>query len=278
MERAGSMLALSAVLMLSVGCSADKPAQPAVHLDNLRSVSPDTWKKLSAKKIFFGHQSVGQNILDGVTDIMKDLPQIQLSIKEIANYREYGPEPAFFHAFLGQNTVPQSKIDDFVQYVQNGIGAEADIAFFKFCFIDFAKETDIKKLFSHYKSTMSELERAFPKTKFIHVTVPLVSKPSGIVDRIKIVLGRSVKDPEASMKRNVFNDMIRNEYAYSAPIFDLARVESTYPDGKRESFDVVGKIYYALIEAYTDDGAHLNDLGRKVVAAELLLLMSSLVR
>ncbi len=125
---------------------------------------------------------------------------------------------------------------------------------------------------------MSELERAFPKTKFIHVTVPLVSRPSGIKDRIKIVLGRSVKDPEASMKRNVFNDMIRNEYADSAPIFDLARVESTYPDGKRECFDVGGKIYYALIEAYTDDGAHLNNLGRKVVAAELLLLLSSLVR
>lgn len=196
MERVGSVLALSAVLMLSVGCSGDKPAQPAMHQDNVRSVSADTWKKLSEKKIFFGHQSVGQNILDGVTGIMMDLPQIQLSIKKIANYRDYSSEHAFYHAWLGENTVPQSKIDGFVKYVQDGIGADADIAFFKFCYIDFSKATDIKKLFEHYKSAMAELERKFPKTKFIHVTVPLVSRPSGIMDRIKIILGRSVKDPE----------------------------------------------------------------------------------
>ncbi len=278
MERVGSVLALSAVLMLSAGCSGHKPAQTTIHLDNLRGVSSNTWKKLSEKRIFFGHQSVGQNILDGVTDIMTDLPQIQLSIKKIDKYRDYGSEPAFNHVWLGENTVPQSKIDDFVKYIQNGIGATADIAFFKFCYIDFSKETDIKKLFDRYQSAMSELEHTFPKTKFIHVTVPLVSRPSGIKDRIKIILGRSVKDPEASMKRNLFNDMIRNEYADKAPLFDLARVESTYPDGRRECFDVGDKIYYALVDDYTDDGAHLNNLGRKVVASELLLLLSNLAR
>ncbi len=78
---------------------------------------------------------------------MKDLPQIQLSIKKIANYRDMDLNLHSSMLCLGQNTVPQSKIDDFVKYIQNGIGAEADIAFFKFCYIDFAKETDIKKLF-----------------------------------------------------------------------------------------------------------------------------------
>ena len=278
MERVCAVLVLSAAMMLSVGCSGDKPPQPAMPLDNLRSVSPDTWKKLSEEKIFFGHQSVGQNILDGITDIMRDLPQIQLSIKKIDQYRDYGSEPAFYNAWLGENTVPQSKIDDFVKYIQNGMGAETDIAFFKFCYIDFSKETDISKLFGRYRTAMSELARRFPKTTFIHVTVPLVSRPSGLKDRIKIILGRSVKDPAVSMKRNMFNDMIRNEYVDSAPIFDLARIESTYPDGKRESFDVDGKIYYALVEDYTDDGAHLNNLGRKVAAGALLLLLSSLAR
>lgn len=75
MERVCAVLVLSAAMMLSVGCSGDKPPQPAMPLDNLRSVSPDTWKKLSEEKIFFGHQSVGQNILDGITDIMRDSPK-----------------------------------------------------------------------------------------------------------------------------------------------------------------------------------------------------------
>lgn len=80
------------------------------------------------------------------------------------------------------------------------------------------------------------------------------------------------------MNRDTFNDMIRNEYAGRAPIFDLARIESTYPDGNRECINMDGKIYYALAGVYTDDGAHLNNLGSKVVAAELLVLLSSLVR
>jgi len=37
----------------------------------LQDIPAATWDKLSKKKIFFGHQSVGFNIIDDLKDLMK---------------------------------------------------------------------------------------------------------------------------------------------------------------------------------------------------------------
>jgi lysophospholipase L1-like esterase len=70
--------------------------------------------------------------------------------------------------------------------------------------------------------------------------------------------------------------LLRKNYEGKEPVFDLARIESTRPDGTRETFTQDGKTYYALVPAYTKDGGHLNKLGRKKVAEQLLLLLVSL--
>ncbi len=54
------------------------------------------------------------------------------------------------------------------------------------------------------------------------------------------------------------------------PIFDLARHESTRPDGTRETFAVGGRVAYALAPVYTDDGGHLNGVGRRVMASHMV--------
>lgn len=59
-------------------------------------------------------------------------------------------------------------------------------------------------------------------------------------------------------------------------IFDLAKIESTYSDGSRETFTAQGQTYYSLIPDYTDDGGHLNEAGRKKVSEQLLLFLSNL--
>ncbi len=43
-------------------------------LPSIKGVPAETWQKLSQKKIYFGHQSVGNNIIDGIKDIMKENP------------------------------------------------------------------------------------------------------------------------------------------------------------------------------------------------------------
>ena len=77
-----------------------------------------------------------------------------------------------------------------------------------------------------------------------------------------------------NVKRNEYNALLKSEYEGKDPILDLAAVESTYPDGKRESFEHDGKVVYALIPGYTYDGGHLNEIGRYRAANELLKVLS----
>jgi hypothetical protein len=50
-------------------------------------------------------------------------------------------------------------------------------------------------------------------------------------------------------------------------------MESTFPDGTRETFSSDEKTYYALVPEYTYDDGHLNETGRKKAAEQLLLLL-----
>ena len=79
---------------------------------------------------------------------------------------------------------------------------------------------------------------------------------------------------EDSESENV--DLLREAYEGKEPLFDIAGIESVGPGGERESFDVKGKSFPALVPAYTDDGGHLNALGRKVVAEKLLVFLAGL--
>ena len=45
---------------------------------------------------------------------------------------------------------------------------------------------------------------------------------------------------------------------------------------KNETFEKDGRTYYALAPLYTNDGGHLNETGRKVVAEKLLYFLASL--
>ena len=60
------------------------------------------------------------------------------------------------------------------------------------------------------------------------------------------------------------------------PVYDLARMESTFADGKRSSFTKDGKTYHSLVPDYTRDGGHLNETGREIAAEQLLILMAGL--
>jgi hypothetical protein len=59
-------------------------------------------------------------------------------------------------------------------------------------------------------------------------------------------------------------------------IIDIAKIESTYPDGSRCSFTMDGKTYYSMVPEYTSDGGHLNETGRKKVAEQFLILPANL--
>jgi hypothetical protein len=95
--------------------------------------------------------------------------------------------------------------------------------------------------------------------------------------KIKMIKGiKKIWRHDGNILRNEYNQKLRKEYNKSGALFDLAKVESTYPDGRRSTFEKNGKSYYCLVPDYTDDGGHLNEIGRKMVAEQFLILLAEL--
>src|SRR5262245_61201806 len=89
---------------------------------------------LTAQRVFFGHQSVGKNILDGLSDVAKErgAPLAVVPWKPGAPIQG----PAIYETAIGRNEAPLSKLEAFQALVDGGVGGTADVAFFKFCYID----------------------------------------------------------------------------------------------------------------------------------------------
>lgn len=237
-----------------------------------KKISTNTIERVSHMKIFFGHQSVGGNILDGIKDLDKESEISIIPTREAIQITE----SAIYHASIGQNGSPQNKIDDFSALLNSGIGDKIDLAFMKFCYLDFNKNTDIQSVFASYSATISQLQTKYPNIQFIHTTVPLISNNMTAKDWIKRILGRSQKNDADNIVRNKYNKLIRGNYRGEEIIFDLAEMESTYPDGKIRLFTVNNESYEAMVPEYTDDGGHLNAIGKKHIANKFLQLISEL--
>ena len=274
MSNIKTLLSIFVLLIFSVSCEGGKMSQKAVSsIPQNNNIEENVLNKLSEKKIYFGHQSVGYNILSGVSDILKENPKVKLNIIRI-NEPSALNFPILAHSSIGQNENPESKIHDFERYMDKGVGNNPDIALFKFCYVDINRTTDIEKLFSAYKDTMGRLMAKYPNTRFVHITAPLTIPESSAKAFLKGLIGKE----DNNIKRNLFNEKLRKEYGEKELIFDLAEIESTYPDGSRTFFTSGGKRYYTLAPEYTDDGGHLNEKGRKIVASDFLRFLSGLAK
>ncbi|HEX5144811.1 MAG TPA: hypothetical protein VFW21_13170 [Mycobacterium sp.] len=223
-------------------------------------------------RVFFGHQSVGMNMLNAVPGIYAEhnvsAPPIEQGLAEA------GADSGFIvHKYIGANTKPFLKIEDFDHTMRAGIGGEVDVAIMKFCSIDITSSADVDAIFARYRDTMAALERDFPNVTFIHVTVPLTTDPdllSKLKTMVKTVLGRPDQfgRPDNAARERL-NELIRHEYR-DRNLFDLAAVESTRPDGTRVSGRSGNQEFFALYDGYAADRLHLNAFGSTVAATGLL--------
>ena len=269
-----------AILMvfLMISCKGETMPESETAFKDIKDIPPSAFKGLATKRILFGHQSVGDNIIAGMTDLIKDHPSIKLTINQTTRPDDLTPG-TFAHFPVGENEKAESKIKDFAAKIRQGLGSKVDIALFKFCFVDIDANTDVGRLFQEYRDTMASLKKDYPTVTFVHVTVPLLRQEKTTIKRlIGRIMGRSggFFDESHNIKRNEYNDLIRKFYSGKEPIFDIAAVESTHPDGTRETFNAGGKRYHALTPEYTGDGGHLNDVGRKIVAGQFLTFLSQL--
>ena len=246
---------------------------PGAPLPRLREVPDAWWSALAEKRIYFGHQSVGFDILKGVGEVVDESPRIPLRIVEAHEPLRF-EKPVFAHSALGANMDPRSKIDAFSALMEKKGAAELDIAFFKFCYVDVQPGTDVQRLFESYRDAVERLKKARPRTTFLHVTTPLTSLQTGPKAWVKRWMGKPLRGFEDNVRREELNALIRREWGAEGLVFDLAKIESILPDGSVSRFEKEGKLYPALAADYTDDGGHLNARGRRVVAEQLLVFLA----
>ena len=215
---------------------------------------------LAARRIYFGHQSVGANLLDGVSSLAAE-NAVSLPIVEASTARNIGA--GISHVFVAENGDPVRKLRSFEAAL--GEGAQVDIALIKFCYVDVKADADAKALLARYREALEKMHAKNPSTVFVHVTLPLTREQSAWKALARRLLGR---EPD-NVRREEYNQLLRRAYAGREPVFDLARLESVSPDGTQGT---------ALHAGYTDDGGHLNAEGRRRIARELIKVLAAAAR
>lgn len=271
----GILAVCAALIALCVLLNLKPPGDMKLRADeipfpDLQHMPPDQWQALAGKRIYFGHKSVGAEILAGIADLQKHLPQIGLRISN-GDPASLAGKPGFAESSIGANFDPESKMRDFAAKLEAAGPGAVDIAVMKFCYVDIDRKTDVAKVFASYKNTIASLEQKLPGTTFIHCTVPLTSRYNSLKAYAKRLLGRAKDSAADNRAREELNAMIRAEYGGRQPLLDIAAVESTLPGGDKILYGGVP----CLAACYTYDGGHLNEAGSRAVAIEFLRVLAA---
>ena len=242
------------------------------RLPSLAEVTDAQWSALAGRRVFFGHQSVGQNIMDGVGEVLLAHPGIHLTVAESA---DVGSAPGLYHAKIGRNGFPLEKADSLVAVADRAFGAEAGIAMVKFCYVDVQPDTDPAALFEQYRRRIEALHARHPRLTIVHFTMPLMTTESWWGGLKKRVRGQWL-ERERNAIRSRYNTLLLAHYGGKEPVFDIARLESTRPDGSRLFFVHGADTVSTLVPDYTSDGGHLNESARRMVAEQFLIFLARL--
>lgn len=251
--------------LLLLGCGEARQEDTAVSPEV--KITHAEWQGLVGKRILFGHQSVGQNILDGIR-VLADDAQVTLPIVES---RDAGARGGITHFFVGNNQDPTSKLRDFTAALESDAARAPDIALVKLCYIDFDADSDAKAIAEEYIGALDDLSRRYPSTTFVAMTAPLTAPQTGPKALIKRLLGRPVSGYADNARRQEFNDILRSRYKGQGELFDLAGIE----DEGAAPFEYEGRRLEVLNEAFTNDGGHLNAPGAQIVAARLIRYLAA---
>jgi len=266
-------LIVSFVLLSLTACVKPIESQEKIMLQTLEDLSEKNFQLMKSQRIFFAHQSVGKNIIDGLELLMQETGTAFFNIREIVQAAP--EEPAFLHAYVGENRIPETKIAAFQEYCLQNDSLHFDVAALKFCFVDVDKSTDVVALFENYQKMVTNLQNQQPEIKIVHFTVPIMARSRGFKHTVKKMLGRRVHEDADNVKREEYNDLIRNTYRPDR-IFDIAYFESIGKDGNRYRYTHRNQNFYTLQEEWTDDGGHLNTEGSVYIAEQLILFLSGL--
>lgn len=213
-------------------------------------------RRAQGLKILFAHQSVGFDVIRGLGSLGKE-ERYKVSIQPQIKANWFGRNAGIGEYFAGRNGDASGKIQEFAKRVRDEFGSCVDVAVFKLCYADLTERSDPDAIFEEWKKEMEGLETAFPKVKFVWMTVP-VPQPERCGD-----------------KRTAINDRIR-EYVKDKKktLLDIADIESH--DEKGNHLTHAGGAEKLVASYARDPGGHLNDEGAKRVGRAWWFLMARL--
>jgi hypothetical protein len=270
MARLGKVAVWALIAVLLSACS--DLIQTRGKTMTATTVSKTQLDTFAQTRTFFGHQSVGGNILSGVPRLYEDAGLAPPAVVET----RYAPGGRGFlaHTHIGNNGDPVGKINDFTAVLDGGMADAVDVAVLKLCYVDITQTTDVDAIFAAYSSAIDRLAKTHPNLRLVYTTVPLTTEPS-LKRRIKALLtGQPPTDPADNVARERYNTLVRERYSASGRLFDIALVESTTASAKRTTGEHEGRIYYALDRDLAADPGHLNETGSERAAEEFIRVVS----
>jgi hypothetical protein len=222
---------------------------------------PDALAILAGRAIYFGHQSVGANIMNGVRRAVAASSGTKPTVASVGTAPAAGDMQVgrWDEGYVGANYDPISKINAFQTVMLSAAGGALDgfgggksIAMMKFCFVDvqgswYASHGDAD-LFAAYQAMVATVQAQRPNVRLVHFTIPLC-----------------YPDSTDNAKREAYNARLRA--AYGTGVFDLAKLESTDPGGNAM---VGANGRYAYQGWVVGDNCHPGTAGEDMLAAALI--------
>ncbi|MFO0726317.1 MAG: SGNH/GDSL hydrolase family protein [Myxococcota bacterium] len=254
------VLASGALFWACAGRETEPSAPPAVSANAREDLA-----KLSRLRVFFGHQSVGENIVHGLQSAAESAGVSELVVLP---WSGTATAPGFYHAPIGQNRDPASKLRAFEAVLDSPGAASLDVALMKLCYVDIDRTVDPDRVLSDYLDTVRRIRAKHPRLRLVHVTTPLMV-PEGY-SKLKTTVKSLFGVENDNLRRNRYNRRLQEALA-GEPIFDLAAAEAQRQDGSRVEDDGM----LGLAAEYTTDGGHLNALGQRKLALALARALGS---
>jgi hypothetical protein len=213
----------------------------------IQALPQSAFTTVNQQRWFFAHASVGANMVNGIADLHTlDATRYGLTTSSVgynsAELRANSPSTTvqgkIYECNRG-NPGWQSKLTIF----QNSVNvsgwhdSNVDVVMDKFCYIDQTASA------TSYLDSMSTLEAAYPNTRFVYMTMPLMTSTDS-----------------NNILRNTYNNTVRAYcVANGKLLFDLADIECYDPGGNATTFVNGSTTYQRLYSGYSTDGGHLND-------------------
>jgi hypothetical protein len=218
---------------------------------------PETFAGVAKQKIFFAHASVGANILHGLVDLRQaDAVKYPLiPVKAESDPPEATSQGTIYECARG-NPSWTEKISGFKASIESGWqAARVDVVMNKLCYIDQAAE------WKAYCESIGALEVEFPGTKFVYWTMPITTSNNS-----------------NEVLRSRYNQNLRAWIADQTNkiLFDIADIESWSPAGRRQTFTSKNVSHDKLFSGYSQDGGHLNAVGRVRAAIAIYSLLGKI--